>query len=369
MANSLSLRVLLLGPLRIVPADLAAIVAITVLTNVAVFAPLVRETRLRIPLGLAFLLFVPGYAFLAALFPEQGSSPVTDGPETDEGSDTVTGTGTGTDLGGDPTDSTARNGIDGLERAILASVLSVAIIPLIGLVLNVTPWGIRLVPFAVFLTGFVLGATAVAVVRRWQLPAGERFRVPYREWLGAGQSMLLEPPTRLDAVLNVVLVVSLVVAASTVGVAVLAPSLAPDVVSTQGEQFSAVYILTEDESGERIADDYPSELAVGESDELIVGVDNEELRPVEYTLVVAEQRIDRHGPTNVTVTDQRELERFEPQLAHNETWTQRHDIEPTTAGEVRIVWLLYPEDVPDEPTMENAAYHVHLWLDVTESNE
>ena len=68
-------------PVRTLPADLAAVLALVLLTNAAVLAPLIRETPLRIPLGLAFVLFVPGYAFIAALFPEAGESPTGDGWE------------------------------------------------------------------------------------------------------------------------------------------------------------------------------------------------------------------------------------------------------------------------------------------------
>jgi len=64
-----SLWLLLPRPLRQLPADLAAVVVLVVATNVAALAPVIRETPLRVPLGLAFVLFVPGYAFIAALFP------------------------------------------------------------------------------------------------------------------------------------------------------------------------------------------------------------------------------------------------------------------------------------------------------------
>ena len=64
---------------------------------------------LRIILGLPFLLFFPGYTLVAALF-------------------------------------TKKEGMGSIERVALSFGLSIAVVPLIGLILNYTPWGIRTEP-------------------------------------------------------------------------------------------------------------------------------------------------------------------------------------------------------------------------------
>lgn len=357
-----SLWLLLPRPVRRLPADLAGVLALVVATNVAVLAPLLRETPLRVPFGLAFVLFVPGYAFVAALFPEAGASP--------ESADDD-GTADGTDGW---TDSIAsRSGIDGIERVALSFGLSIAVVPLLGLVLNFTPWGIRLGPIMLAVSGFTLGATAVAARRRWALPAEERFQVPYREWYAVAREELLEPDTRADTALNVLLVLSIVLAAGSVGYAVLVPP--------EGEQFSAIYLLTEDDDGELVADDYPSEFVRGESQEVTVGVDNHEGERTEYTVVVLEQDVEvvengtaaENGSTatvnETVVRDQRELDRFGATVAANESWHYEYDLEPTMTGEnQRIVWLLFPGgDVPADPSMDDTEYSVHLWVSVSES--
>ena len=346
MSSRESLRLLLPRPLRRLPADLAAVLVFTALVNVAVFAPLLRETVLRVPLGLLFVLFLPGYAFIAALFPEAGESPTADGePDTDGEDDAFWNVSN-------------RSGIDGIERVALSFGLSIAIVPLIGLVLNFTPWGIRLTPIMLAVSSFTVVATVAAAVRRWQLPEDERFQVPYRAWLEAGRSELLEPETRTDGVLNVLLVLSILLAVGTLTFAIVVPP--------EGEQFSAVYILTEDDDGELVADNYPTEFELGENHDLIVGIDNHEHRTAKYTVVALEQQVEQEGNETV-VTEQRELDRFETELAHNETAHHEYDLEPTMVGEdVRIVWLLYPDEVPDDPSMENTEYHVHLWVDVEE---
>jgi len=84
-------------------------------------------------------------------------------------------------------------GIDGIERVALAFGTSIAVVPLVGLVLNFTPWGIRLVPILAGVSGVTLACTAVAARRRWALPADERFRVPYRQWYRAAREELFAP--------------------------------------------------------------------------------------------------------------------------------------------------------------------------------
>ncbi|MFB1066367.1 DUF1616 domain-containing protein [Natrinema sp. H-ect4] len=364
-----SLWLLLPRPIRQLPADLAAVVVLVVATNIAAVVPGIRDTPLRIPFGLAFVLFVPGYAFIAALFPEAGGSP----PSADGEDSVLEGENENSDSDSWSPSIMSRSGIDGIERVALSFGLSIAIVPLLGLVLNFTPWGIRLVPILITVSGFTLIATAVAVERRRALPVEDRFQVPYQEWYAAGRTELLEPDTRADAALNVLLAISVVLAVGSVGYAVMVP---PD-----GEQFSAIYYLTENDDGELVADDYPTEFVQGESQELIVGVDNHEHETTEYTVVVLEQDVEtitnetaaNNGAGNTTVNEtvvqeQRELDRFSTTIAHNESWHYEYDLEPTMIGEnQRIVWLLFPGgDVPAEPSMADTEYSAHLWVNVTE---
>jgi len=90
-------------------------------------------------LGSVFVLFIPGYVALEALFPK--------GRE-----------------------------LDGIERLALSVGLSLAMVPLVGLLLNYTPWGIRLDPIMASLTILTIGLTLVAFVRRFKLSV-ERFEL------------------------------------------------------------------------------------------------------------------------------------------------------------------------------------------------
>lgn len=118
--------------------DLLGLCLIAVGTSlIALFWP-DWSSPLRVVLGLAITLVAPGYALTAALLP-------------------------------------GRYDIDGVERLALSVGLSVACIPLLGLLFTTTPWGIRLLPMALGLATFTLLASFVALYRRRQLVPSLRF--------------------------------------------------------------------------------------------------------------------------------------------------------------------------------------------------
>lgn len=373
MSDRQTAWLLLPRPIRRLPADLAAVVVLTLLTLGSVFLPVVNETPLRVVFGLGFVLFLPGYALIAALFPEQGEQTVSadnEQPQTETGSETepkprpVQGTDAAEARNSHSTESNnpthQQKGIDGIERVALSFGLSIAIVPLIGLVLNFTPWGIRLAPIALSVTVFTLACVGVAARRRRELPAEERFQVPYRAWIAAGKAELFDPDSRTDAALNVVLAISVVLAVGSVGYAVAVPP--------QGEQFSEFYLLSESADGELVADGYPDELTVGEQSELVIGIGNNEYETTTYTVVVQLQTVEQDGNATI-VRDRTEIERFQTTVEHNTTHHEPHTLRPTQPGEdLRVKYLLYKGGAPDTPTQANAYRDLHIWIDVVDPN-
>ncbi|WP_323191087.1 DUF1616 domain-containing protein [Halostella sp. PRR32] len=331
------------APVRSLPADLVAIIAVVSLTNLAVLAPVLRDTPVRVALGLPFVLFVPGYAFIAALFPEGGTPP------------------SEVERDGRLTTALHRDrGIDGIERVTLSFGLSIAIVPLLGLALNFTPLGVRLVPVLGSVSAFTLLATVVAAHRRRDLPEDERFRVPYRAWIATGRSELFEPDTRGDAVLNVVLVLSVLLAVGSVGYAVAAPN--------EGESFTEFYLVTENETGDLVAEEHPTEFTRGESEEIVAGVVNREHEPEEYQVAVELHRVELANNSTRILEREAVSQHATGQLGHNETWLRTTNVSPTMTGErLRLTYMLYRDGVPDRPTPENAYRELHLWVNVTES--
>ncbi|MDL0125600.1 DUF1616 domain-containing protein [Halobacterium salinarum] len=343
MAGGSDWWLLVPGRLRRLPADLTAVVLLTAITLLAVITPGIRETPLRVVFGLPFVLFLPGYALVAALFPEAGDPPAsTDDKEATADEAAETG---------------EKEGIDGIERVALSFGLSIAVVPLLGLILNFTPFGIRLAPILVAISGFTIAMTAIAARRRWQLAPDDQFSVPYKNWLQTARAELTSPDSRLDGALNVLMVISILLAVSSVAYAVTVPK--------QGEAFTEHYLLTEQENGTLVADDYPTEFEVGETRPVIVGIGNHEHQDVQYSLVVELQDVQVEN-NSTTVLDETELERFQTQVAAGDTHHRQINITPDRAGtRLRLAFLLYKDTPPADPTVENAYRETHLWINVS----
>ena len=304
------------------PGDLIVIVAATVATLSCVYVPVLNESFLRILFGLAMVLFIPGYALIAAFFP-------------------------------------ARGDLDGIERVALSFGLSIAVVPLIGLALNYTPWGIRLDPILASLTLFTLAMAAVAWYRRLLLPAGERFSVPAREMLGAARNELFDPEgTPLDRGLSALLVVSIVVAVATTAYVIAVPK--------EGEHFTEFYILG---PGGKAAD-YPTDFPANSAQTLIVGVGNHEYREINYTVeaLLLNQTFDTRTNTS-TIHAAEPLDRFTLAVPHNETSEVVWNFSVPSPDYNRVEFLLFNETVPGPAVTGadriNASYRdLHLWVRV-----
>lgn len=352
-------------PVRDFPADLALVITIVAASVLAVFVDGVQETPIRLVVGLPFVLFLPGYAIVSALFPEKARTP-------DQSLDLATHTGGTIDrirgegilgvvrsvLSNDPGQ---RPGVTGLVRVALSFGVSIATVSILGLLLNETPFGLRLVPVMVSLSGVIVGFSVIAAYRRLQLSEAERFKVPYRRWVAGVRREVFRPGTNVGHVLNALVVLTFIFAIAGVGYAVSAPG---------GGGFTEFYLLTENDTGELVADGYPTELAAGQATPVVVGVNNREHEPVEYTVVVQLQRVDPAQPggtTSASVQERDELDRFQMRLPADESWQEPYDVVPTMTGEnMRLTFLLYRGSVPSDPTMANAYREVHLWVAVTE---
>ncbi len=191
------------------------------------------EGGIRVILGLPFILFIPGYVLIFALFPTR---------KTDRG-------------------------IDVIERIALSFGLSIAVVPLIGLGLNYTPWGIRLEPILFSLFIFIIGVGSVAIYRWINTDPDERFIVSLDVSLPKSES-------RLDKALTFILAVSIIIAVVSLVYVVITPKT--------GEKFTEFYLL----GAEGVADEYPNNLIVGEEASVIVGIVNHEYQTINYTIEV-----------------------------------------------------------------------------------
>ena len=263
-------------------------------------APLAVFTSgaVRTIFSLAFILFFPGYTLISSLFP-------------------------------------ARTRLDGMERFALSFGLSLAIVPLTGLMLNFSPLGAKFEPILWSLLLFILIMAAVAILRRSKLPQGERFAIDFgaffatvrQDWGKRGS---------WDKVLTVVLSITIV---GTIGATVW-------VINHPGasERFTEFYILGPDGK----ADNYPREVVLGTTSSVIVGVVNHEAANATYRIDI---NIDGQNSTQIAPFT----------LAAEAKWEQPVSFNATKLGDNQSVqFQLYK-------TGNATVYRsLHLWLDVQE---
>ena len=305
------------GPRRVsrLPLDLVFVDVLSVVAAVAPFVPFLGEQPVRLVVTFPLLLFLPGYAVIAALFPESGAD-----------------------------DDERFGGVERFAFAIGTSVLAVAGI---ALALDYGGVGIRSTPILFSACGGTIVASAIAAVRR---RTGENGRVGFSQWsLRDELQGIFASETRLDGTLNVVLVVLILASVASVGVALGGLG--------HTESSTSMSLLTKNGTGTVAAD--------GGSRNLLVGIGNHENHRVRYTVVVQRQRVAADDPT--TVTKRTSLTAFHVTAADGERKRIPYSIPPSAAGDHRrVVFLLYENEVPSTPTMNNAAQETHLW--VTSSN-
>lgn len=249
---------------------------------------------LRVGLGLPFVLFFPGYTLIAVLFP-------------------------------------GREDLDGIERVALSFGLSIAVVPLIGLLLNYLPWGIRLYPILIALSLFVLAMSALGWYRRQRLPEEKRLVIGINISLPRWREM-----GKIDKILSVVLVFSILFAAGSLVYVITTPRV--------GEKFTEFYILG---PGGK-AEGYPRELKAGQEGNVILGVVNHEYGPEDY-------RVEIKAGDKV-------IKAIEPvSLNHEDKYEKpvQFSVEGQK-GKNKIEFLLYRK--PDSDPYRT----LHLWVDVAE---
>lgn len=315
--------------------DLSLVVVYTILAYAVILHSMVGNMPSTI-VGAGFVLFVPGYAFIAALFPERPD------PSIDHA---------GLDLSPDG------GRIDLMERVALSFVASFLVVTVLSFLLDVSQVGIQPEPFIRGLSVFTLVATTIAGVRRLALPAEQRFGFPIGSWIPARRGTVWSPEDSLNMTMHAIVISALIVGLLSAGYAVSVPQ--------SGETFTEFYVLSEDDDGELIAGEYPTAVVEGEPQNLVVGVSNQEHQSENYSLIVRLQRVESNNESSSVLEEQVITRQEIGQLAHNESTHQRIEFSPELAGEhIRLQLLLFRGSPPETPSPDDAYRDLHLWMTV-----
>jgi uncharacterized membrane protein len=266
----------------------------------------------RVGLGLPLLLFFPGYVLVAALYGNKKRLP-------------------------------------DLERFALSFGLSVMIAAFIGLILNYTPWGIRLEPVLISITVFTLLTSCVALMRNSESGWTTELRLP-----GWGHDPF-------ENSLSIILIAGLIGALAVLAYVIAMPKV--------GEQFTDFYLLGSTLKAESfptvfslnqgqvvgVSYDGGKTLANSDKGEVTLGIINHEAQLASYQIKV---QIDGR-PIDFDYAG-KTLNRLDNlDLQPGEKWQQKIGFAPQTTGNQQKVEFVLFED--GELTPFNT---LQLWINV-----
>ncbi len=282
---------------------------------------LLPSTSFRVVLGLPFLLFLPGYTLITALYPK-------------------------------------KEGIDVIERVALSFGLSIALVALIGLILNYTPWGIMVESVLYSVASFIFITSIIAMLRRTRLHEQERFCLEF--WL----KLPRWGGSALNRSLSIILLVSILGMLGALGYVIATPKL--------GERLTEFYILGPDAT----AQGYPNEFVMDGDKIVLIRYDGAETKEVasdigrgilgiinrEHENAAYLVRVSIDGEQVKVYFDRDELDKIGPiELAHEEKWEHEIGFAPQHIGDnQKVEFVLYKDEAL---YFENPPC---LWIDVKE---
>lgn len=273
--------------------DIILLLFFTALTMLSIFNPVLSDTFLRPVLGIIFIAFIPGYAFISFLFP-------------------------------------INDDINMSERLLLSFASSVAIVGLVGFVLNYTPFGIHIAIIALILTVMVLLFSILTFFRRRY--AADSYNPEFIPTL-SGIKKVFVKESGIDKALSIIIVILIIFAVSMTTYAVVKPK--------QAENFTEFYILGSDGK----LSNYPTNITSGENGHINAVIVNHERAPTSYLLVynyngtiVSENSITLQNGQNISVPI---------------------TIVTGNVGSKEVELLLYKQ-----PDQQNVYRSLHFWVNV-----
>lgn len=261
---------------------------------------------LRTLFSIPMIIFIPGYLLVYVLFPEKTEKV-----------------------------------FDIIDRIALGVGISIAIVPLFGLIYFHSRWSFAVLqPIFITLEIFILILGFIAIIRWYRTPDEKRY-IPNITL------PRIKDETLFDKTLTLILIICILIAASLAIYAVLIPK--PE------ERFTSFYVLASDHQ----AYNYPMNLSVGENVTVILGVVNHEQTTMNYFIEVwlSNQTTTFNTSSNRNETIYHNLWFFDKlsiQLPHQpinlvdmvtSQWEYNYTFNITKKGTYKLVFLLDTTEV------------------------
>ena len=275
--------------------DLIAVMLFYSLVLIAAYTPHIFPETIRLALGLTATMFLPGYAFIAAVFP-------------------------------------GKIDLNGVVRVLLSVTFSMIMVAFLAFLLNMIQWDVRLNNMVIGITLLTLVCMIAAYGRRKRLPRDGRLTVDFTGFATEVKRFIFPASkNKFDTLLSFLLICALVISVSTVALAFYGPK--------QGEKFTELYVL----GPEGKMDNYPTLIRPGEPAPVIVGISNHEGEAKNYDLMV----------TFYDGTASHEVLRKQLVLADNQTSRETVDISPQHPFlQGTVQFKLYMDGNTQEPYRE-----------------
>lgn len=289
--------------------DIAGVVALSIFSAILLSLQLELPIAVKALVALPFLLFLPGYAVVSALFPAARGAQTSGTFEVGVTEPTLA------------------------ERIALSFGLSLAIVPVVGVIVDAV-WALTVVPVLAGVTVCTVLAGFAAFIRRTRLPETQQFSV-----IVALQSVSLglgnRPATKLFFVGAILLTVAALGASSVVAI------------TDDGSGVTEFYLTTEGPDGDQVM---ATEETVGNDSTHNLVVERSGVSSEEHTIVVM-----TYIPTDDGTTDWRTLDEMTVTLDENGVGTVTHDVQVERGDRPLVLtYLLYEDEPPDEPSQRNS---------------
>ena len=274
--------------------DIFLLLLLTAFTMLSIFIPILSTTYLKAVLGIVFVSFLPGYAFISYLFPKKST-------------------------------------INLSERLLLSFATSIALVTLLGFILNYTPFGIHLEIMAVIITLFISLFAILTYFKRKYVDKSEAFSpvfIPKIENI----KKIVERENKIDKGLSIILIILIILTISMTTYAIVKPKPI--------ENFSEFYIL-----GSNGMNNYPTILNSGQNASLTAVIVNHENEPKSYRMVL-NLNGTKIGEKNITLENGQRLDIPIIFTAGN-------------PGKSEFELLLYKQ-----PDLQNIYLSLHFWITI-----